>query len=404
MNWRKDFPALNDKQCYVDNAATTHKPQAVIDAVMRTYVHDYAPIYRGLYPQAEYMTELYEGVRSSIAEWLCVKSSEIVLTYGATDGMHTFISSWARHHITAGDEIVFTELDHHMVVASWTALAQDRGAKISVIPVYDTSCSLNLEVLPQIITERTRVVVLPVSSNIRGPLCHEEIKRIVDAARLVGALLIFDASQVPAHQSLAAVYNRWKPDVMIWSGHKSFGPSGVGVLYIAESLHQGLLPYQYGGGMLYSIASQSISSREMPRLLEAGTRSIEAVIGLGAAMNYIKNIDYNLVRQHEARMVTEVLDGISDIPGICILGTQAVLKKQGHMVAFAVQGVHSHDIALYLAEQGIAVRAGDHCCQPLHDKLGISTGSVRISFALYNTIDEARKIVIVLREAMRCLR
>lgn len=404
MDIRKDFPALINEHCYLDNAATTHKPRTVIDAVTRTYVHDYAPIYRGLYPKAERMTELYEGVRDAIALWVGVNSCEIVLTHGATDAMHTFVSSWARHSIMPNDEIVFTALDHHMVVASWTMLAQERGAKIRTIPVNDISCALNLDVLPHIITKRTRVVILPVSSNIRGPLLDTEIGCIVEAARSVGALLIFDASQAPAHQSLAELYNRWKPDVMMWSGHKSFGPSGVGVLYIAASLHHELAAYQYGGGMIQSISGESILPRAMPRLLEAGTRPIEAVMGLGAAITYLKNMDYGLIQKHEARMVAEVIDGISAIPGLHILGDVPILKKQGHMITFIVDGIHAHDIALYLAEQGISVRAGDHCCQPLHDQLGISTGSVRISFACYNTIDEARKVVVALHEAIRCLR
>lgn len=405
---RKDFPALDSATCYLDNAATTHKPQAVIDTFTRTYSQDYAPIYRGLYPQAEAMTERYEGVRSEIAAWLgAAKSSEIVLTYGATDGMHAFISSWARPTIKAGDEIVFTELDHHMVVSSCRALAAERGALIKLISVRDQTCALevNPQLLQQVITSRTRMVVIPLSSNIRGPLLDQEIDAIVHAARAVGAVVVGDASQVPAHQSLSRIFSRWKPDALIWSGHKSFGPSGVGVLYIAEALHDQLVPYQYGGGMIHAMAPDSMSWRAMPRMLEAGTRPIEAVLGLGAAIRYIqKHIDYDLVQRHEAQLVTAVVEGLSSIPGLSILGDLAVLKAQGHMVTFVVAGIHAHDIALYLADEGIAVRAGDHCCQPLHDKLGLVTGSVRISFACYNTIDEARKVAAAVRNAVACLR
>lgn len=400
---RDDFPALRNDRCYVDNAATTHKPVAVIDAISALYRHNYAPIYRGLYHEAEHMTELYEGVRSSIATWLGVMKHEIVLTYGATDGMNTFIGAWAKVMLGEGDEVVFTELDHHMVVAAWSMVAQERNSKVRVIPICDTTCALNIDApfLSQVITTKCRVVILPLSSNVRGPLSDEEIEAIVGAARSVGALVIADASQVPAHKSLSDMITRWKFDVVIFSSHKMFGPSGVGVLYIKEGLHHQLVPCQLGGSMIYSCSSRGFLWQKMPRLLEAGTRPVEAVIGLGAAVDYIrKNVDYEKVQQHEAYLTTEVITGIDTIPGVRILGDKQFLKKQGHLLTFVIEGIHSHDIALYLAEHGVAVRAGDHCCQPLHHALDLRSGSVRVSFALYNTIDEARKVVSVVRDAV----
>lgn len=403
--WRGDFPALQGEGVYLDSAATSHKPEQVIQAVSQLYRESYAPVYRGMYPQAEALTERFEATRRQVARFMGARHAhEIVLTHGATDAFHTFIAAWAEHHLQEGDEVVFTELDHHMVAASWTAFSQKKGAQVKIIPVRDSACWLDLDALDSLITARTKVVTVPVSSNIRGPLARIELDRIVAAARAVGALIIADASQAPAHQSLAPFMEAYDFEVVIWSGHKCFAPSGVGVLYIAERLHHELRPYQYGGGMLAEFSPQGMRYQAMPRLLEAGTRPVEAVIGLGAALDYCAaRVDYEQVRLHEARLVSAALDELETIPGILLLGDPEFLRQHGHMVTFAVHGVNAHDIAWYLAERGMGVRAGDHCCQLLHRKLGIS-GSVRLSFALYNNLDDVIKACSAIREAVRILR
>jgi selenocysteine lyase/cysteine desulfurase len=404
---RGDFPGLAGYGAYLDNAATTHKPEIVIEAISRLYREGYAPLYRGMYRPAEELTARFENVRKQVARFMGIeKPHEIVLTHGATDAMNTFMVAWAESQLKEGDEVVFTELDHHMIAASWFSCAQKIGIKVKKIPLVEGySCWLARDQIQSLITPRTRVVSFPLSSNIRGPLSPGEIEDIVTAARSVGALVVADACQVPAHQSLAELIKKYQFDVVIWSGHKCFAPSGVGVLYLAEYLHSQLRPYQYGGGMLYELSSHAvISYREMPRLLEAGTRPAEAVIGLGAALEYLESkVNYNEVREHEAALVRATLDGVAPIPGITLLGDEQFLRENGHILTFMCEGVSPHDIAWFLAERGIAVRAGDHCCQLLHRKLGI-LGSVRLSFALYNDIRDVEQVCCALRDAVNTLR
>jgi len=398
---RSDFPALNKPGIYLDNAATTHKPQQVIDALMQVYQHENAPVHRGLYAEAEALTARYESVRQQVADWIGAQAHEIVFTSGATDGINLVAQAWAMATLQQGDEIVITELEHHANSLPWYEVAARVGAIVKVLPIRLTDCQPDIEQLDRVVTSRTRLVAMTLYSNVIGPVQHEALTAVAAAAQAVGARLLLDASQVPAHRPLNV--SLYKPDFLVFSGHKMFGPTGVGVAYISERVHSQLRPYRFGGGMVVDARHGSFEWQPMPALLEAGTPPIAAVIGLGAAISYLqKKVDYEVVSAVESQLTQLWWDALAQIDGVRFLGVRE-LVTQGSIVTCAVEGIHAHDIAALLAEKGIAVRAGHHCCQPLHTRLGL-VSSLRMSVALYTTGDEVKAAAEAFAEAARWLR
>lgn len=400
---RRLFPALSDDKVYLDNAATTHKPLPVIDAMRAILMRDNASLYRGFYPESEALTERYEQIRASIASRIgATSAASVVLTRGATDGLNTIARSWLIPHLKPGDTIVITELDHHANSLPWYDAARRCGARVLTIPIDAYTLNLNLDTLTHLITQRTRFVSIPLSSNIRGPLTDGEIEPIVARTREVGAALCFDAAQVVGHAPLHIP--RWNPDFVVWSGHKMFAPTGTGVLYVAPHLHDSLVPADFGGGMVRNAQEHQLIWEPMPRLLEAGTRSPEAVVGLGAAYDFLAEYgDFSLIRNHEQSLMYQLLDGIIKIPGVRILGSPEVLADSSSILTFASDTVHSHDLATYCAQHAIAVRAGQHCCQMVHDRIGVPH-SLRISCALYTSAEDIERCVSVLTAACRLLK
>lgn len=394
---RSRFPAIGHDRVYLDNAATTHKPESVIEAVRQLMMYDTAPLYRGFYAESEGVTARYEQVRRMIAERIGAHDpTTIVLTRGATDGLNTIARSWLMPQLKAGDTIVITALEHHANSLPWYAAAARVDAQVVTIPVDPHRLSLELAMLPALITERTRLVSIPLSSNVRGPLTDGELAAIIYRARAVGAAVCFDAAQVVGHAPLFV--ERWDPDFIVWSGHKMFAPTGSGVLYVAPRLHDALLPSEFGGGMVRNAATSVWEP--MPRLLEAGSRSPEAIIGLGATYDFLyHDAQYERIRAHEQALMEQLLDGLMMIAGIRILGDPEILRATSSLVTFVIDGIHAHDLAFYCAQQSIAVRAGNHCCQSVHDLLGLSQ-SVRVSCALYTSPDDIDRFLTTLRRAV----
>ena len=396
-NLRKDFPIFGDnKLVYCDSAATSQKPQQVIDALVDFYSYHNAPVHRGIYTLAEEATERYEAVRRQVAKFIGAPSAtEIVFTKGATESINLVAESWAAYNLQAGDEIVLSQLEHHANIVPWQKIAQTHGVILRWIPILPDG-TLNLSDLSTIINQKTKLVAITQSSNALGT--QVDLVPIIKQARVVGARVLVDAAQSVPHQKVDVL--ALDCDFLVFSGHKMLGPTGVGVLYIKKDLHDSVQPYQRGGSMVFDVSFERATWRQMPHMLEAGTPPIAQVIGLGAAINYLEQyVDFNQLQKHEALLCEQLIDGLQQIPKITILGPLNQLKKSGHLVSFIVNDIHAHDIAAYLNTYSICVRAGHHCAQPLHTALKCES-SVRASFYVYNTQQEVESIVNALKKLL----
>jgi cysteine desulfurase / selenocysteine lyase len=391
---KKDFPFLASKNLiYFDNAATTHKPQQVIDAITKFYSSDYATIHRSIYKLSEQATQHFEHVRQDVAEFIGAKPEEIIFTQGTTYGINFIATAWARTTLKPGDEIVLTELEHHSNLIPWQQVSTQTGAVLKFIPI-NPDGSLDLENLSKIITERTKLVSSIHVSNAIGT--HVDIATINKAARSVDAYFLIDAAQSVPHQKIDV--KKLDADFLVFSGHKLLGPTGIGILYIKKEVQERIPPYQFGGGMVFHADYHTATWLKPPHCYEAGTPPIAQVIGLGAALSYIKkNIDYEKLKIHEASLCSHAITELQKIPGITLLGPLEQLKQKGHLLSFTVQGFHPHDVGAFLDHHAITVRSGHYCAQPLAQKLGID-GSIRISFYAYNSREEVDHFIDVMKK------
>ncbi|MFI5332627.1 MAG: aminotransferase class V-fold PLP-dependent enzyme [Candidatus Babeliales bacterium] len=395
---RNDFPLFKfDKSLiYFDNAATTQKPQIVIDALVDVYARHNANVGRGVYALSEQATKAYENARAIVAAFIGAHAHEIVFTRNTTESINLVACTWARHNLGADDEILITELEHHSNILPWQLIARAAGARLVVLPVTDQG-QLRLDLLDTLVTPKTKLIAITHVSNALGS--HTDVARIKQAAARVGARMLIDAAQSIAHQQISVV--DLGCDFLAFSGHKLLGPTGIGVLYINEKLHDGFPPYQVGGGMIYEADFTHATFLPLPHRLEAGTPSIAQAIALGVAITYIKDhIDFTHLRAHEAALCTQLIEGLQNLAGVTILGPVEELKERGHLVSFSVAGIHPHDVAAYLDTKGICVRAGHHCAQPLAKRLGLDA-SVRVSFYAYNTPGEVQKLLEALEGLLR---
>ncbi len=397
---KKDFPIFKtiikgNPLIYFDNAATTQKPQQVIDAIVNFYSKNYSTVHRGIYSFAEYATTLYENSRKKVADFINADLSEIVFTSGATDGINIVAISWAEKNIHEGDEIIVTDLEHHSNLIAWQELAKRKGASLLSIPVTKNG-ELDLPMFEDFLNEKTKLVAVCHVSNVLGT--RNKIEFIINQAHKVGAKVLIDAAQSIAHEKIDV--KKIGCDFLVFSGHKMLGPTGIGVLYVNKRNHKDIQPFQFGGGMVFQADSKKCTFKEMPYLLEAGTPAVEQVVALDAAIDYIKkNIDFDDLKKHEAQLCTKLIDGLKDLSGVKILGPIEQLKKDGHIVSFTIDKIHPHDIAAYLDEYGICVRAGHHCAQPLHKNLEIDA-SVRVSFYAYNSIAEVEFFIHLIKKLL----
>lgn len=389
-NIRNDFPIFsnNEKLIYFDNAATTQKPKFVIDAISDFYNFYNAPAFRGVYALSENVTQKFEDVRNKVAKFIGADTSEIAFTYGATDGINIIAQSWVQNNLKSGDTIIVSQLEHHSNLVAWQRLAEQKNLNLKFIKVTADGI-LDLEQFYSILDSKIKFVSVTYISNVLGT--HVDIKSISNALKTIGAKLLVDASQAPAHMKLDV--DELGADFLVFSSHKMFGPDGVGVLYVNSHLHDQISPSRVGGGMVFDVNIEKTNFLKFPRILEAGSQPVSGVIGLGAAIDYINNnIDYDQLKIYEASLCKTLIDNLIDVPGLKILGPTEQLKTSGHMVSFALDKIHPHDIAAYLDKFGICIRAGHHCAQPLHNILKIS-GSVRVSFAAYNNLKEVELLI-----------
>ncbi len=388
---RKEFPFLRRDLIYFDNASSAQKPQVVLDAMMQFYTDDYANVHRGVYARAERSTELYESARASVASFIGSRTDEIVFTRGTTDAINAVAGSWGHAHIGQGDEIIITELEHHSNFVPWQQLALQVGATLKIMQVNQDG-TLDMQSLDRLISKHTKLIAVTHTSNALGT--HVDVAPFVKAARSVGARVLLDAAQSVAHELIDM--KTLGVDFLAFSGHKLYGPTGIGVLYIKKELHDQMPPYQYGGGMVFRVSPAHTDFARMPQRLEAGTPPIAQAIGLEAAITYFKKtVSYEQLQAHETALCARVIEGLSPSKKISLLGPVDQLQHSGHMISFIVDGLHAHDVAAFLSDKNIAVRAGHHCAQPLALKLGVQS-MVRVSFGMYNTMQEVDRFILAM--------
>ncbi|MEP7327343.1 MAG: cysteine desulfurase [Gemmatimonadota bacterium] len=387
---RGDFPILASRVhgrplVYLDNAATSQKPTAVLEALSRFYTGDNANIHRGVHQLSERATDGYEAARKRIQRFLGAESpEEIVFVRGTTDAVNLVAQAFARPRLCPGDEILVTVMEHHSNFVPWQLVAEQTGAIFKVAPV-DGSGDLDLERFSQLLTSRTRIVALTHVSNALGTV--NPVRRIAELTHQAGAVVVLDAAQSIPHtrvdvQALGC-------DFLACSGHKMLGPTGIGVLYGRRELLESMPPYQVGGGMIERVTAARTTFAPPPGRFEAGTPPIAQAIGLAAAADYLEDLGMDTVEAYENRLVQLALEQLGATPGVRLVGTP---RERMAVVSFTIDGAHPHDVATILDQEGIAVRAGHHCTQPLMDHLGL-TGTVRASFSFYNLPEDVHALV-----------
>lgn len=397
LDLRKNFPIFSQKRerplIYFDNAATTQKPQSVIDAVSRFYSTANANMNRGLYKLGEKATESYENVRFKTARFLNAQSSsEVIFTSGTTDSITTVVYSWGEKNIKEGDEIVVSQLEHHSNFVPWQQLALRKKAILKIIPVGRDGV-LDLSSLDDLITSKTKLVAIAHVSNALG--IYNDVKTIVKAAKKVQARVVVDGAQAVPFEAIDV--QDLGCDFYAFSGHKMLAPTGVGVLYIARGVQKECVPHAMGGGMVYEVDNISTTFLTAPTCFEAGTPPIAQVIGFGQALNFLARNDLHEINKHCIALTKKAIIGLQKLKKIKILGPIDQLKESAHLVSFVIDKMHAHDVAAYLDRFGICVRAGHHCAQPLAKRLGYES-SVRISFYLYNTSEEVEYFLKIMKQ------
>ncbi len=400
---RADFPILDVEVypgvplVYLDSAASSQKPAAVIAAMDEYYRQYHANVHRGVHRLSELATNAYESARARIATFIGSPSAdEIVFVGNATEAFNLVAYSWGRRHVSAGDEILLTEMEHHANIVPWQMLAQEVGAVIRYLPVREDG-KLAMENLGDYLTERTRLFSFTGASNVLGTI--NSVRELVDAAHAVGALTMVDAAQLIPHMPVDV--QTLDCDFLAFSSHKMCGPTGIGVLYGKRGLLEAMPPFMGGGDMIRRVTFDGFVPNEIPWKFEAGTPRIAEAVGLGAAVDYLDSIGMEAIHAHELSITNYAMESLSEIPGLSVLGPPA--GARGGLASFTMQGIHPHDIAEILDKDGIAIRAGHHCAMPLHQKLGISA-SARASFYVHTTTEEVDKLTSALHRARTVFR
>jgi len=379
---RRDFPVLagtaNGKPLvYLDNAATSQKPSQVVEALTRFYTEENANIHRGVYELSQRATLAYERARANVQRFLnAADPHEIVFVRGATEAINLVATTMARSQLRRDDEIVVSAMEHHSNIVPWQIACELTSARLRVIPMSDAG-ELDLDALAALLNERTRLVAVTHVSNSLGTI--NPVRTIARMAHDAGVPVLVDGAQAAPHllidvQDLGA-------DFYAISGHKMFGPTGIGVLYGRTELLEALPPYQGGGEMIRSVTFEKTTYAPLPAKFEAGTPHIAGAIGLGAAVDYIRHLSWDWIEQHEHDLLAYATEALTAIPGVCIVGTA---REKAAVISFVMDGIHAHDIGTILDQEGIAIRAGHHCTQPVMERLGVPA-TARASFAFYNT-------------------
>lgn len=389
---KNDFPLLMQHDIsYLDNASTTQKPQQVIDAVTTTYTQYTSNPGRGIYELAEKATMQYENARKAVADFIGAKQEEIIFVRGATEGINYIAQGWARYHIKKGDRIVLSHLEHHANLLPWQRIAKQTGAELVFISLLESGM-LDMDAAKKCITSNTKLVAITHESNVIGT--PVDVTTITQMAHAVGARVLVDACQSVPHKKVDV--KKIGCDFLTFSGHKMVGPTGSGVLYIKKDLQDDVEPFCLGGGVVGEVTWNSHTFANAPEKFEAGSPSLAQVIGLHAAVTYLKeNVPFDQLRIHEAGLTEYVIDELEKMPHVTLYGPLELLKKEGHAITFTVDGMHAHDVAAYLDTQKVAVRAGHFCAQPLATLLGYDA-AVRASFYCYTKKEDVERLIAAL--------
>ncbi len=388
---RADFPILQRRVhglplVYLDNAASSQKPRSVIEALTRYYENTNANVHRGVHTLSEEATAQYEAARAKVAAFIgscCPK--EIIWTRNASEAMNLVAQSWGRANLKRGDRVLLTEMEHHSNIVPWQILSAELGFEIAYVRVADDG-TLILDDLPQLLTPRTKLCAFTYMSNVLGTI--NPVKELTRAAHQVGALVLLDACQAVPHMPVNV--QDLDVDFMAFSGHKMLGPTGIGALWGRRELLNAMPPWMGGGDMIREVHLSGFKPSELPWKFEAGTPAIAQAIGLAAAVDYLQRVGMAAIHRAERELTAYAMQRLREVKGLRILGPEA--EKRGGLVAFTLEAAHPHDIAAVLDNLGIAIRAGHHCAQPLHERYGIPA-SARASFYLYNTKEEVDLLV-----------
>jgi cysteine desulfurase/selenocysteine lyase len=398
---RAQFPILRRPQrgkplAYLDSAATAQKPRAVIDAVTRFYEEHYASVHRGVYELSATATRLYEGAREKLRAFLGARdASEIVFVRNATEAINLVAWSWGRRNVGAGDEVIVTTMEHHANIVPWQMLCEERAARLRVLPIRDDG-SLELEALPALFSERTRLVAVTHVSNVLGTI--NPVREIVALAHARGVPVLVDGAQ--AAPRIPVDVRELGCDFYAVSGHKLYGPSGIGALYARAELLEAMPPWQGGGSMIESVSFDKTTYAGVPTRFEAGSPNAEGAVGLGAALDWLGAIGMERVAQHERELLDYGTRLLDDIPGVRIYGRAGA--KTG-VLSFTLAGVHAHDLGTVLDGEGVAIRAGHHCAQPLMERYGVPA-TARASLGIYTDHEDLDRLARAVRKAVEIFR
>ncbi|WP_297131233.1 aminotransferase class V-fold PLP-dependent enzyme [uncultured Porphyromonas sp.] len=395
---REDFPALRDTiykevpLVYLDNAATTQRPQCVIDRLAEGYLHANANIHRGVHYLSRVATEAHEAARETAAHFIHAReAAEVVFTRGTTDGINTVADTYCRAFMQPGDEVIVSTMEHHSNIVPW----QLQGAKLRVIPISDEG-ELDMEAYERLFSPRTKMVAVTALSNVLGTV--NPVREIVDIAHAHGVPCLIDAAQAIAHRPVDV--QAWDCDFLTFSGHKIYGPTGIGVFYGKREWLERIPPYQGGGEMIDHVSFDHTTYADLPYKFEAGTPDFIGSLGLETALKYVSEIGIDEIQSHERELIDYCTSEMEQIEGMRIYGTA---PDKESVISFLVDGVHPYDLGTLLDHLGIALRTGHHCAQPLMERYGI-TGTARVSFALYTTRDEMDTFIAGLRRVLPMLR
>ncbi|MBA4453756.1 MAG: cysteine desulfurase [Nitrosopumilaceae archaeon] len=393
-NIRKDFPILartvreNKTLVYLDNASTTQKPNQVIDAINDYYRNHNANIHRAVYALAEEATELYEGTRDKVANFINVKNrNEIIFVRGTTEAINLVAYAWGRANVNEGDIIVTTEYEHHSNIVPWQLLTQEKGAKIEYIGMDDNGELILDDLDKYLATGKVKLVTFSLMSNVLGTISDADT--IISKCKQAGVLTLIDGAQAVPHMTVDL--EKLGCDFFAFSGHKMLGPTGIGILWVKKSVLETMSPFHGGGDMIREVHKYETTWNDLPYKFEAGTPNIADVVGLGAAIDYLTKIGMENIRQHEIDLTTYAIEKLSHVKGLHIYGTKDIAKRGG-VISFNFADVHPHDVAQIIDEEGIAVRSGHHCAQVLMERLNVAATS-RASFYIYNTKEEVDKLI-----------
>jgi cysteine desulfurase/selenocysteine lyase len=394
---REHFPILDQRingrpLAYLDNGASTQVPRAVIEAVAHYQTRLHANVHRGVHTLSQLATDAYEGARERVRRFLNAASTrEIIFTRGTTESINLVANAWGRTNLGPGDEIIVSAVEHHANLVPWQMVAREKGARLRVAPIDETG-QLCLEAFRALLCERTRIVAVAHVSNALGTVLP--VKRVIDAAHQAGVPVLVDGAQAVAHipvdvQALGA-------DFYAFSGHKLYGPTGIGVLYGRERLLEAMPPWMGGGDMIRTVSYESSTWNDLPYKFEAGTPNISGAVGLAAAMDFLEELGIDKAAAHEHQLLTAATAALMRIPGVHIHGTA---EEKGPVLSFTVNGIHPHDLGTILDHEGVAIRAGHHCAMPLMELLGLPA-TARASFACYNTLAEVHQLENAVRRAV----